>query len=57
MKAYCLINRAFNHHTKESENNLASIEAFKNKAERDKIINDYRQSKSGTWIKFEIEIK
>lgn len=57
MKAYCLINRRFNHHTKESENDLTSIEAFGNKTDRDKKIDKYRASRHGRWIKFEIEIK
>lgn len=57
MKAYCLINRRFNHHTKEYENDLASIEAFESKLERDKAVDAYRASKGGIWIKFEIKIK
>lgn len=57
MKAYCLINRRFNHHTKEYENDLASIEAFESKLERDKAVNACRASKGGIWVKFEIKIK
>lgn len=56
MKIYGFINVRFNHHTKEYECDINSIELFKSKQNRDATRDTNEKTLHGEWINFEKEI-